>query len=75
MKLWQVTYEADGHTVKAPGVSETEIKRNSLYYAADTAEQVWEAIADLRADPERRFFSLSEALPLVIVLPSPVSEP
>jgi len=68
VKLWQVTYETDGKTVKAPGISETEIKRPALYYAAETAEQVWHAIAEMRSDPERRFYSLTEVLPSVIVL-------
>jgi hypothetical protein len=68
MKLYHVTYERDGFTVKAPGVSETEIKKESLYYVADSFDAVFEATKDLRDDPERRLFSIGEALPMVTVL-------
>jgi hypothetical protein len=70
MKLYEYKYEEDGKTVKAPGVSETEIKTCSLYYAAESEEAVWAATADLRYDPEKRFRSIAEVLPLVMVLPT-----
>lgn len=68
MKLWKVTYERDGLTIKAPGISETDIKRDEIYFACESADTVWAATAYLRNDPERRFFSLAEVLPMVEVL-------
>jgi hypothetical protein len=68
MKLWQVIFETDGPTVKAPGVSSTEIKRETSLYLADSAEIVWDAIAERRADPEFSFVSLAQAAPMVTVL-------
>ena len=68
MKLYEVVYEEDGRTITAPGISETQVKRARLYYAAESAEAVWEAIADLRSDPERTFMGLGEIAPLVTVI-------
>lgn len=70
MKLFEVKYEEDGRTVKAPGVSETAVNRCSLYYAAASMAPVWAATESLRADPERQFMGIAEVLPLVTVLPS-----
>lgn len=68
MKLYEVTFEEDGKTVKAPGVSETVVRRMRTYYAAESVEAVWEAIAPFRADPERTFIGLGEIAPLVTVI-------
>lgn len=69
MKLFTVRYEEDGRTVKAPGVSETVIRQCDLHFAAKSMEEVWEAVADIRADPERRLVYITESAPLVTVLP------
>lgn len=73
MKLYEVKYEEDGQTLKAPGISETEIKRCSLYYAAESLVEVWEATEYLRKDPERRYVSIAEVLPAVVVIPPSTS--
>jgi len=70
MKLFTVRYEEDGKTVKAPGVSETVIHQCDLHFAAESIDVVWNAIADIRTDPERRLIYLVETAPLVTVLPS-----
>lgn len=76
MQLFEVVFEMDGNTVKAPGVVETEVQRYKYYYAASSAERVWEAIATMRDDPERVFISIGQALPMVTVLSDPTpSEP
>lgn len=74
MKLFTVRYEEDGKTVKAPGVSETVVRQCDLHFAAKSIEAVWDAIADIRADPERRLMFISETAPLVTVLPEQHSE-
>lgn len=68
MKVYEVVYETDGQTVKAPGISETECHRCSVYFAAETPEAVWNAITDLRLDPERHFVSLIEIMPAITVV-------
>ena len=68
MKCFEVLFERGGLTVKAPGVSETELRRELLYYAADSMADVWAAIADLVADPERHLISITERLPQITVL-------
>jgi len=56
--LWQAVWEEDGKTVKAPGVSETEVKRCVAHYLADTFDEVYKATEHLRADPERLFLGI-----------------
>jgi hypothetical protein len=69
VKLFQLTYEVPGHTVKAPGVSEIEIRRETLFYAANSAEQVWqEAKASVLIDPEKEFIAIAQVSPAVTVL-------
>lgn len=68
MRLYQFTYEVPGRTVKAPGISETELRRESLFYAADGIAQVWEEMKAVLADPEKEFVGLAEVAPLVTVL-------
>lgn len=69
MRLFEVKYQEDGKTVKAPGVSETTINTCSLYYAAESLVEVWDATGHLRDDPEKQFKSIAEVLPLVTVIP------
>lgn len=63
MPLFEVKWEEDGETVKAPGVSETKIRVCSHWYVARDFDQVWDAIKDIRHDPEERkhFVSIAEA--------------
>lgn len=63
MPLFEVKWEEDGKTVKAPGVSETELKVYSHWYVARDFDQVWKAIEDIRYDPEerKRLLSVAEA--------------
>lgn len=68
MKLFQVTTDRDGNTAKAPGVSQTEVIRDTMFFVADSIEDVWEHIDWIRADPERELIAISEAAPAVTVL-------
>lgn len=70
MKLFEVIFERDGLTVKAPGITETERKRQHSYYVADNVESVWDAIAHYRNDPESEFISMREACSSVTILPT-----
>jgi len=70
MKLFGVIYEVPGVTLKAPGISETEIKRVQLWFAAEIIDEVWTATAYIRDDPEKTFISISEAAELVTVIRS-----
>lgn len=68
MKLFVVLYEEDGNTVKAPGVSETEVKRVALRIAATDIELVWRNIEHIRKDPEKDFIGVYEEQPMIQVL-------
>ena len=68
MKLFRVVTERDGATTKEPGRSTTQIERADFRYAADTIEEVWNAIERLRNDPECTVIALIEEAPAVTVL-------
>lgn len=68
MRLYEVTFEVPGYTVKAPGVSETELKCEQTYYAADSVVEVWDAIQPLLTDPERIFLGIVEKMAALTVL-------
>lgn len=70
MKVFRVLAERDGKTVKAPGISETEIKREETRYAADTIQEVWARIQDMLNDPECLVIAVHEEHPAIVVLPS-----
>ena len=70
MKLFQVMAERDGNTIKSPGVSQTEVIRDTMFFAANTIDEVWERIAWIRNDPERDLISISEVAPQVTVIES-----
>jgi hypothetical protein len=75
MKLFQLTYEVPGRTVKAPGISEVELRRETLFYAADSAERVWEeAKSSVLIDPEKEFVAIAQVAPAVTVLSAPVGK-
>lgn len=67
-KLFAVVYEQDGATVKAPGIFETEIKRVTMYYAADDIITVWNETEQLRRDPDINFKEITEVVSSVMVL-------
>lgn len=68
MKVYRVVTERDGVTVKAPGATSTEVIREEHRYAAETLQQVWDAIAWIRDDPERDLIALHEEHPQIDVL-------
>ena len=74
MKCYEVIFERDGFSVKAPGVTETEIRRESIYYAAVSMESVWGALEDLINDPERTLISIAELLPMIVVVSDEVTK-
>lgn len=71
MKVYVVRVERDGKTIKAPGVSETEIKREDFMFAASSISEVWDAIDFLRTDPEAHLIGVWEQHPAIQVLGSP----
>lgn len=75
MKLFRVDYEVDGLTVKAPGISETQLKRVTEWFAADSLDAVWDYIKPLRDDPEKMLMAVGEAAPLITVLPFTLTQP
>ena len=68
MKVFRVIDEQDGATTKEPGKIATEIIRSEHRYAANTIQEVWDAIAWLRNDPERTVIAVIEEAPSIIVL-------
>lgn len=71
MKVFRVVVERDGKTVKAPGISETEIKREETRYAADTIQEVWSQIDRFLNDPECLVIAVHEEHPAIVIVPSP----
>ena len=71
MKIFRVVTERSGYVVKAPGVSESEIIRVDRRYAAETMEEVWAAISDIRKDEEEDLIGIIEEHPSVTVLCNP----
>ena len=69
MKLYQVSYNEDGRTVKGNGIKETEVRRCDLFFAAESIEQVWAATQWIRDDEEKEFVHVGEVCPMVQVLP------
>lgn len=70
MRVYVVRVERDGKTIAAPGVSETELKREDFLFAAETIGQVWEAIDFLRSDPEAHLIGVWEQHPAIQILGS-----
>jgi hypothetical protein len=68
MKLFRVVVERDGKTVKAPGISETEVQRFEYRYAANSMQEVWDVIEELRRDEEQHLIAIVEDAPLVEVV-------
>jgi hypothetical protein len=62
VRIFEVNYETDGRTIKEPGVTETVIKNVVSYYGADSFDEVWAAIEDVRNDPEKSFKGLREII-------------
>jgi hypothetical protein len=46
VKVFEVEIHCDGLTVKAPGVSETEVKKQLLYFASDSIDAVWQHVQE-----------------------------
>ena len=70
MRVYVVRVERDGKTVKAPGISETEIKREDHLFAASDITEVWAAIEAIRMDPEAHLIGVWEQHPSIQVLSS-----
>lgn len=70
MKVYRVVAERDGATTRKPGEVSVEIVREDYRYAAESMQQVWDAIADLRNDPERTLIAIVEEAPAITVLGS-----
>ncbi len=67
MKLFEVKFERDGLRVKALGVSETALLRESVYYAANSIDDVWKVAKVLRSD-DSVLISISTVLEQVSIL-------
>jgi hypothetical protein len=58
MNVYRVITDRDGPTTRTPGRTDTEIIRESHMYAAESMEQVWQAIEWLRQDHERTLVAI-----------------
>jgi hypothetical protein len=68
MKVYRVVTERDGETTKEPGRTSTELLREEHRFAAETMQEVWDAIDWLRNDPERVLLAVIEEAPAITVL-------
>lgn len=60
--------DRDGEATQEHGRRSTEIVREEHRFAADTMQQVWDAIEWMRHDPERTLIALVEEAPAITVL-------
>jgi hypothetical protein len=68
MKVFRVLAEHDGETTKVPGKVSTELVRAEYRYAANTMQEVWDAIEWLRNDHEETIIAIHEEAPAITVL-------
>jgi hypothetical protein len=68
MKVYRVVTERDGEKIKEQGKISTEIVREEFRYAAETMQEVWDAIEWMRNDPERAILAFLEEAPAITVL-------
>ena len=68
MKVYRVVTERDGAATKEPGKASVELLREEFRYAANTMQEVWDAIEWLRNDTERTVIALIEEAPAITVL-------
>lgn len=68
MKVYRVVTELDGETTKQPGRTSTELLREEHRFAAETMQEVWDAIDWLRNDTERVLLAVIEDAPAITVL-------
>lgn len=68
MKVFVVIVERDGRTIKEPGITETEIRREEYLFAASDIAQVWDTIDTIRNDPEAHLIGVYEKYPAIQVL-------
>lgn len=75
MKVFRVVTERDGIRIDAPGKSSTDIMRDELRYAAETIQDVWNAIEWIRLDEERTILAIIEEAPAITVVQPKDEEP
>lgn len=68
MKVYRVVTEQDGRTERIDGGTSTNIERAEFRYAAETMQEVWDAIDWLRNDPERTVIAIIEEAPAITVV-------
>ena len=68
MKIYRVVTERDGETTKKPGESTTEIVRSDYRYAANSMQQVWDAIDWMKNDTETTLVAILEEHPAITIL-------
>ena len=73
MKVFCVITERDGKTVKAPGVSTTEVCRETTRFAADSLREVWERAIEIETE-ECFVVAIYEEHPAITVLRKDESE-
>ena len=71
MKVYRVVTERDGAATKEPGKASVELLREEFRYAANTMQEVWDAIEWMRNDTERTVIALIEEAPAITVLVIP----
>jgi len=68
MKVYRVVTERDGDTTKEPGRTSTDIVREEFRFAAETMQEVWDAIEWIRNDQERDLIAVIEEATAITVL-------
>ena len=68
MKVFRVVTEKDGETTKTPGNTKTEIVQTDYRYAAESIDEVWEAINQLIIHEEETVMAVVEEYPAIMII-------
>lgn len=68
MKVFRVVTERDGRVMRAPGLSETEVKREEWRYAAEDIRDVWKIIQPFFDDPDCLVIAVHEESPAITII-------
>ena len=70
MKIFRVVTQRDGETTAVPGSGKrtTEINQIDRRYAAETIEEVWEEIIDIRQDEDETLIAIVEEHPAIQII-------
>ena len=68
MKVYRVVIDVDGETTKESGTTSTEINRKEMYFAANSAGDVFNVAIKRAAEEDGEIVAVIEVCPAVTIL-------